>query len=221
MAYQIAHRGWSEHEHEENTRSAFKRAGELGAHGVEFDVRWNDLRGEPVVCHYRRQEKNAESLDEVLSFLKNSQFSVLLLELKECHPRLWEEVKRLLIQYGLLDKTIIFAFPKVAKKFPWSVRKDMRLGIIALFPWSIKRYAKLEPDVILFGYDKRKWTQIIFRLLWWDETIRNIFHLHPSIKFIIGVAQNDEHIAYLESFEGLYGYTLDKKVHPKNIDRST
>ncbi len=211
MSYQIAHRGWSKGVPEENTRNAFRRAEEAGMHGVEFDVRWSDQRAEPVVCHYAWQEKDAESLDEALAFLSTTSFSVLLLELKEYHPFLWSEMKRLLVYYGLMDRTVVFAFPRVAKKFPWETRDRMRLGIISIFPWRINHYAKLKPSIILFGYDERTWTQLLFRAIWWDSSLRKLFHAHPDVGFVIGVAQNDTHISHLDGLEGLYGYTVDKK----------
>jgi hypothetical protein len=211
MSLQIAHRGWSQDNPEENTRAAFRRAEEAGMHGVEFDVRWSDTRAEPVVCHYAWQEKDAESLDHALSFLSTTNFSVLLLELKEYHPFLWTEMKRLLGYYGLIDRTVVFAFPRIAKQFPWETRDKMRLGVISIFPWRMTHYVKLKPAVILFGYDKRKWTQVLFRLVWWDAAMRKLFHMHPDIGFIIGVAQNEKHISHLENLQGLMGYTVDKK----------
>lgn len=213
MQKQITHRGWAAGIPEENTREAFRRAEEADdVNGVEFDVRWSDVRAEPVVCHYAWQEKNAESLDDVLSFLATStSIDVLLLELKEYYPFLWTEIKKLLVYHGLLEKTIIFAFPRVAKKFPWETRERMQLGIISLFPWRVNHYAKLKPASILFGYDKHKWTQILFRLLWWNAFIRKLFRMHPDIKFILGVAQNKKHLVHINSLEGLYGYTVDKK----------
>lgn len=199
---------------EENTREAFRRAEEADdVNGVEFDVRWSDVRAEPVVCHYAWQEKDAESLDDVLSFLVTStSIDVLLLELKEYYPFLWTEIKKLLVYHGLLEKTIIFAFPRVAKRFPWEARERMQLGIISLFPWRVNHYAKLKPASILFGYDKHKWTQILFRLLWWDAFIRKLFRMHPDIKFILGVAQHEKHLVHIHSLEGLYGYTVDKRA---------
>ncbi|NTV44675.1 MAG: glycerophosphodiester phosphodiesterase [Candidatus Yonathbacteria bacterium] len=215
MSYQIAHRGWSKGVPEENTREAFRRAEKAGMHGVEFDVRWSDARAEPVVCHYQWQEKEAESLDDALAFLSTASFSILLLEIKEYHPFLWIEIKRLLAYYGLIEKTVVFAFPRVAKKFPWQTRERMRLGVISIFPWRMAHYAKLKPSVILFGYDDRKWTQVLFRLIWWDSALRRLFHIHPDVGFIIGVAQNDKHISHLEGLDGLYGYTVDRKEGEK------
>ncbi|NTV22522.1 MAG: glycerophosphodiester phosphodiesterase [Candidatus Yonathbacteria bacterium] len=217
MSYQIAHRGWSQDDPEENTRAAFRRAEEAGVHGVEFDVRWSDARAEPVVCHYPWQEKDAESLDQALAFLSTTTFSILLLELKEYHPFLWSEIKRLLLYYGIMDRTVIFAFPRIAKKFPWETRDKMRLGVISIFPWRVGHYAKLKPAVILFGYDRRVWTQLLFRLFWWDATMRKMFRMHPDVGFIIGVAQNDKHISHIESLEGLMGYTVDRKDGKKEI----
>jgi hypothetical protein len=213
MQKQITHRGWAADAPGENTREAFRRAEEAeDVNGVEFDVRWSNERAEPVVCHYEWQEKDAESLDDVLSFLATSKtINVILLEVKEYYPFLWTEIKRLLEYHGLVEKTIIFAFPHVAKKFPWETRERMQLGVISMFPWRVAHYAKLRPASILFGYDKHKWTQILFRLFWWDTFIRKLFHIHPDVKFILGVAQNQKHLVHINSLEGLYGYTVDKQ----------
>lgn len=214
MQKQITHRGWGAYTPKENTREAFRRAEEAdNVNGVEFDVRWSNVRAEPVVCHYEWQEKDAESLEDVLAFLTTSKtMDVILLEVKEYYPFLWTEIKRLLEYYGLVEKTIIFAFPHVAKKFPWETRERMQLGVISMFPWRVAHYAKLKPASILFGYDKHTWTQILFRLFWWDAFIRKLFRIHPDIKFILGVAQNKKHLVHINSLEGLYGYTVDKQT---------
>jgi len=210
MPYQIAHRGVTGGGVAENTRAAFRAAKEDGLHGIEFDVRWSEKREDAVVCHYAWQEDAAELLEEVLEELSLHSFSILLLELKEYHLKLWLRVRGLLVQHKLIEHTVVFAFPRVAEKFPWREREGMKLGIITLFPWQVKKYAKLKPSVILFGYDRRPWTRFLFRLIWWDAGMRRLFRIHPDVAFIAGVAQNEKHIAHLESIDGLHGYTVDK-----------
>ena len=213
MQKQITHRGWAENIPEENTRKAFARSEEASdVDGVGFDVRWSNERAEPVVCHYAWQEKEAESLNDVLAFLASAQtMDVMLIELKEYYPFLWAEIKKLLEYYHLVDKTIIFASPRIAKKFPWETRERMQLGVISIYPWRIHHYAKLKPASILFGYDKLIWKQILFRIFWRDAFIRRLCRVYPDIKFILGIAQNKKHIVHINSLDGLYGYTVDKR----------
>lgn len=161
----IAHRGWSQGEGE-NTLAAFARAAADGRiSGIEFDVRAGLSAGTLLVAHdLPRGGAPTLTLEAAIAFLAGTELE-LFVEVKE--PGIAAAVIEQLVAAGLAERSVVFAFVRVARSFPWKGARPVRLGAILLYPWAMRRFiAAHDPDVILLGWDERRWTRAAFRA-WW------------------------------------------------------
>lgn len=203
----FAHRGWRAGQ-DENTLAAFKKSIENKVDGVEFDIRYGADRRSVVVSHDEVKGDSVLTIGEALQVLQETELE-LLIEFKEYCDELYASVVEHLEKHGLVGRTTIFAFPDIAKKFPWGKKRIIKLGIIAPYPHHIKKYVKMhEPDMVLFGWGNEK-ERLLFRILWKFFSLKNTFSKYPAIKFIIGVAYREEDRLWLSKHEGIYGATAD------------
>jgi len=161
----IAHRGWSQGAGE-NTLAAFARAAESRVFGVEFDIRRDRQSGLLVVSH-DPPDPDAPILtfEAALTFLAGTNLE-LFVEMKEAG--ITDAAIAQLVAAGVAERAVVFAFANIARGFPWSAPRRVRLGAILLYPWTMHRFmAAHRPDVILLGWDERRWTHLAFKA-WWS-----------------------------------------------------
>lgn len=203
----FAHRGWSSG-HEENTISAFKKSHEGGVDGVELDIRLDSDGRSVVVSHDMTSDASVLTLDEALSYLKETNLEILI-ELKEYNARLYEITVELLRLHNLANRSVIFAFPEIAVQFPWKLERDFMLGIISPYPSDLRKHINAyNPDVVLLGWGNNR-ERMKFKIVWSILSLRKTFAKYPSQKFIIGVAFENKDKQWLERHPGLYGITAD------------
>jgi hypothetical protein len=190
----IAHRGWSCGP-EENTLAALRRSVERAdVSGVELDVRRSG-RGALVLSHDEPPEDvELPTLHEAARVLAGTNRD-LLLELKE--TGLQGEVVRILQAADVAPRTILFGFPEIVRDLDWSRPRAVKLGVIAPYPWQIRRlFRRYEPDAILLGWDRRAWTRIGFRA-WWSVFSLPALARRSSSKIIVGVARTTSDLQWL------------------------
>jgi glycerophosphoryl diester phosphodiesterase len=201
----IAHRGWSQGA-DENTLAAFARAAAGRVFGVEFDVRRARGSGTLVVSHDPpRSDAPILELEAVLAVLAGTDLE-LFVEAKEAG--IADAVIARLTAAGLAERSVLFGFADVARSFPWSGVRPVRLGVILPYPWFMNRFmTRYDPDVVLLGWDERPWTRLAFRA--W----RSIFPISRLTQrydkpFIAGVAQRADDLRWL-SEQGVYAAVAD------------
>lgn len=203
----FAHRGWSAGV-EENTLAALRKSIEVGIDGVEFDVRPSHDCRSVVLSHDPVTGAATATLEEALDYLKEGPLEILI-EMKEYSEKFYALVVEHLRQRNLVGRTTIFAFPKEAEQFPWSDRRDIKLGIIAPYPGDIKKYIRAyNPDMILLGWGNKK-ERLQFKIAWSFLSLDKAFARYPSIKFVVGVAYTQKDKGWLFKQAGLYGVTAD------------
>jgi Glycerophosphoryl diester phosphodiesterase family len=202
----FAHRGWRAGA-DENTLTAFARAaGQAGISGVELDVRRAPDGDTLLVCHDPPGPgKNTLSLDAALAFLSRTNLE-LFVELKE--RGIAAPVIDRLVAAGMAERSVVFAFPPVARAFPWQGARPVRLGIIEVFPWKLdgamRAYA---PDVLFIGWDDRPWTRSAFRAWWSVASLARLAERH-GVPVAVGIVQRAADLDWLRR-QGIYAAVTD------------
>lgn len=205
----FAHRGWSTGEGE-NTLSAFKKSAEANLDGVELDVRFGRANEGVIVVHDYMGQTDLLSLDEALGYLCTTRLELLIEFKGQRIPELYIAVRNLLVKHGLLGVATIFAFPELARMFPWDKPRDVALGIISPYPRNIRNdIEKYNPDMILLGWGNAH-ERFFFKTIWSILSLARVVKKYPKIKFIVGVAYNSGDVNWLSKQGGLYGATVDK-----------
>jgi hypothetical protein len=191
----IAHRGWAEGK-DENTLAAFSRAaGDARIAGVELDVCRAADTGALVVSHDPPlRAEDALTLDAALAVLAPTGLE-LLVEIKQ--EGLAPAVIERLVAHKLASRAVVFAFANVAGSFPWQGTRPVRLGVIVTYPWELDRIIRaLRPDVVLLGWDARRWTRIAFRAWWSVFSLPRLARRH-GVPVVVGVAQRKVDLDWL------------------------
>jgi hypothetical protein len=202
----IAHRGWAAG-HQENSLAAFERAaGDPELSGVEFDICRAGDAGTLLVAHDPpRQAEGALTLDAALSFLSGTHLQ-LFVEIKQ--EGLAPAVIDMLVARKLAERSIVFAFADVARSFPWRDARQVRLGVIVMYPWQldlmVRRFA---PDVLLLGWDDRAWTRMAFRA-WWSLFSLDRLGRRHRLPVVAGIVQRSSDLAWL-SRQHVYAAVAD------------
>jgi hypothetical protein len=207
----IAHRGWCGGAGE-NTLAAFARAAaDPRIAGVELDVRRAADGNALVVSHDPPAPGQAPlTLDSALLQLASTALE-LLVEIKEAG--IAEDVIATLAARGVAERALVFAFAPVARSFPWSAPRPVRLGIIVEHPWQIARaVAEHAPDVLLTGWDARAWTRIAFRA-WWSVFSLEALGRRHKLPVVVGVVQRPADLAWL-SRQRIYAAVADMDRFP-------
>jgi glycerophosphoryl diester phosphodiesterase len=201
----FAHRGWRAGAGE-NTLAAFARAaGEPGISGVELDVR-GAPDGTLLVCHDPPPAgANTVTFDAALAFLAGTNLE-LFIELKE--RGIAQRVVDRLVAAKLADRSVVFAFAPVARSFPWSAARAVRLGIIVLYPWTVGRAMRAyAPDVLFLGWDYRAWTRAAFQAWWSVFSLARLAGRH-KVPVVVGIVQRAVDLAWLER-QGVHAAVTD------------
>ena len=191
----VAHRGWSAGPME-NALAAFRQGmRHPDLDGLEFDVRRHP-NGELVVVHDPpAHNENPPTFDDVLSLLRDCD-KELFIELKD--EDLFSDALKSVRQFGLVKRSVIFGFPKVANTFPWQEPRPIRLGIIGHLPWQAPGIAaRYRPDVMMTGHDYRWWVKAIFRLWWTTFKLRRLATLADA-PLMTGICKTKDDWAWME-----------------------
>lgn len=202
----VAHRGWCEGPGE-NTAEAFATAAaDRRVCGVEFDVCRAPGADTLLVSHDPPPNAGAAlSLDEALSQLAPTRLD-LLVEIKQAG--LAEAVAERLAAHGVADRSVVFAFPAVARSFPWRRPRPVRLGIIVEYPWHLPRTVReLAPDMLFLGWDARAWTRLAFRA-WWSAFSLEATAQRYGIPVVAGVVQRPGDLDWLAR-QGVHAAVAD------------
>jgi|HubBroStandDraft_4_1064222.scaffolds.fasta_scaffold157254_2 hypothetical protein len=201
----FAHRGWRAGG-DENTLAAFARAAaEIGISGIELDVRAAP-DGTLVVCHDPPvAADNTLTFDAALAFLSGTKLE-LFIELKE--GGIAQAVIDKLAAADMAERAVVFAFAPVARSFPWSAARPVRLGIIVLFPWTIGRAMRaFAPDVLFLGWDYRAWSRVAFQAWWSVFSLARLARRH-RVPVVVGIVQRAVDLAWLER-QGVHAAVTD------------
>lgn len=202
----IAHRGWCEGPRE-NTGDAFARAAaDQRVSGVELDVCCAPGSDMLLVSHDPPPSAGAAlSLDDALTLLCPTRLE-LFVEIKQAG--LAEGVAERLAAHGVAARSVVFAFPPVARSFPWRGPRSVRLGIIVEYPWHLPRAVReLAPDVLFLGWDARAWTRLAFRA-WWTALSLERTAQRCGIPVVAGVVQRPGDLDWLAR-QGVHAAVAD------------
>jgi len=191
----FAHRGWCAGA-QENTLASFTRAaGTTGIAGIELDVRAAADGRTLLVCHDPPRAGTIPlTLDAALSYLAGTNLE-LYVELKE--PGLAPRVIDKLAVAGMAERSVVFAFAPVARSFPWTDRRPVRLGIIVTMPWALAGAVQAHaPDVLFMGWDDRPWTRAAFQA-WWSVFSLGGLGTRYRVPVVIGVVQRAQDLDWL------------------------
>jgi glycerophosphoryl diester phosphodiesterase len=190
----FAHRGWCAGA-DENTLAAFTRAaGQAGISGIELDVR-RASDGTLLVCHDPpRAGAPTLTLDAALDYLAGTNLE-LFVELKE--PGIAQPVIDKLVAAKMAERAVMFAFAPVARSFPWTGARPVRLGIIEVYPWNLNRAVRAYgPDVLFLGWDNRAWTRAAFRAWWSMFSLAQLGRRH-KVPVVIGIVDRAADLDWL------------------------
>ncbi len=205
----VAHRGWAKGSNE-NTLVAFEQAVLNNMDGVELDIRRSSDGDEIIVSHNFTDDAGVLTLKEALEYLKDKDLEIFI-ELKEYSDELFDEAENLLKLYELKEKSVLFAFQKIARKFPFNDRKGFNLGIIS-YPWNIRKdILKFNQDFIMMGYTSFL-TRIAFRLYWQIFSLSSVFKKYSDKKFVIGVTRSEKEREWMLKEKGLYALIADNSL---------
>jgi glycerophosphoryl diester phosphodiesterase len=205
----IAHRGWSQGA-SENTLAAFARAAaDPRVAGVEFDVRRDASSDVLLVTHdVPHGDASTLTLDAALAFLAKTDLE-LFIEAKQ--PGIAEALMAALIAAGMAERSVVFAFTDVAQSLPWTKRRRVRLGAILLYPWTMHRFiAAHDPDVILLGWDERRWTRAAFRTWWSAFSLARLSRRYGK-PVVAGIVRRPDDLDWLET-QHVYAAVADMDV---------
>jgi glycerophosphoryl diester phosphodiesterase family protein len=191
----FAHRGWCAGAGE-NTLAAFTRAADqAGISGIELDVRRAADGHTLLVCHDPpRPGATTLSLDAALEFLSGTNLE-LFVELKE--QDLAPSVIDRLVATKMAERSVVFAFAPVARAFPWTARRAVRLGLIEVFPWKLNRAMRAyAPDMLFLGWDDRAWTRAAFRAWWSAASLMRLSERH-HVPVAVGIVQRTADLDWL------------------------
>jgi glycerophosphoryl diester phosphodiesterase len=202
----FAHRGWRAGAGE-NTLAAFARAaGEAAIAGVELDVRRAPDGNTLLVSHDPPcPGEPTLSFHAALEFLAGTNLE-LYVELKErdIAPLVIER----LVAAKMAERSVVFAFAPVARPFPWTGARPVRLGIIEVFPWNLNRAMRAyAPDALFLGWDDRAWTRSAFRAWWSVSSLERLAQRH-RVPVAVGIVQRAADLDWLAR-QGVHAAVTD------------
>ena len=202
----FAHRGWCAGPGE-NTVAAFTRAAsQASIAGIELDVRRAADGDTLLVCHDPpRPGATTLTFDAALEFLSSTNLE-LFVELKE--PDIAPMVIERLVAAKMAERSVVFAFPPVARAFPWTQARVVRLGIIEVFPWRLNRAMRdYAPDMLFLGWDDRAWTRTAFRAWWSVASLARLRQRH-HVPVAVGIVQRTADLDWLRR-QGVHAAVTD------------
>ena len=214
--------------HQGNTMSDFKKAYDLGVHGIETDVLFNK-DGDLIVYHpgtltpdptnlswleARKKHPDLLQLGHLLSFLHSRPDLKCCLELKQNSSRLAMKVAESVIYFEVEDQVFITAFqdrkPILGLETDGKLLIDIKRAypkikthLISPFPFNLPLVAEeYRPDMISFGWlDDSIVSKLFFNLAIkpWIDLKRDIKILHEKgIKVLGGITNDPNAMLYFD-----------------------
>lgn len=201
----ISHRGRKTGERENSIKS-FEKALELGAEGIECDLRLNP-DNEVVVSHDKiLASDNTNShlfLPELFDYIKSKK-KPFFLELKSSSPILIQEIIKKIEEDNLWELVHIIGFSvfiKTALKFQNQYPK-LRVIPFVNFPiYSFIKPPQKSYGVFMGWIDEWRGSQFLFRKLISRERLNKLVKLYQKngFKVMAGVINNLEGLSYLKN----------------------
>src|SRR3989338_7778749 len=201
----ISHRGRKNGE-KENSLASFKKAIELGAEGIECDLRL-DSDNEVVVSHDKILASDTTNklltLDELFDYIKSKNESFFL-EVKSSSPILIQKIIEKTEKENLWEIVHIIGFSffiKTALKFQNQYPKLRILPFVNFPLYSFIRPPAKSYGVFLGWIDEWPFSQSVFRTLLSPERLKNLVQLYRKngFKVMAGVINSEKGLQYFKN----------------------
>src|SRR3989344_7525914 len=201
----ISHRGRKNGE-KENSLASFKKAIELGAEGIECDLRLSP-DNEVVVSHDKILASDITNklltLDALFDYIKSKK-KPFFLEVKSSSPILVEKIIKKIEKDNLWELVHIIGFSffiKTALKFQDKYPKLRVIPFVNFPPYSFVKPPKKSYGVFLGWIDSWRGSQFLFQKLIPQTRLNNIVKLYQKNVFKVmgGVINNAEGIKYFKN----------------------
>ncbi len=203
----ISHRGRKTGE-KENSLASFEKAIELGAEGIECDLRLN-LDNEVVVSHDKILASDTTNklltLDELFDYIKSKK-KPFFLEVKSSSPLLVQKIIEKIEKENLWGLVYIIGFSvfiKTALKFQDKYPK-LRIIQFVNFPlYSFVRLPKKSYGIFLGWMDDWRGSQFLFQKLIPQDILGKLAKLYQrkGFKVMAGVINNEKGLKYFKNSE--------------------
>ena len=201
----ISHRGRKTGERE-NSLASFEKAIEIGAEGIECDLRLNP-DNEVVVSHDKILASDTTdkllTLNELFEYIKSKK-KPFFLEVKSSSPILAEKIIRKIEKENLWEIVHVIGFSvfiKTALKFQNQYPK-LRVIPFVNFPlYSFIRPPQKSYGVFLGWIDEWPFSQSVFRTLLSPQRLKNLVRLYQKngFKVMAGVINNEGGLRYFKN----------------------
>ena len=201
----ISHRGRKNGE-KENSLASFKKAIELGAEGIECDLRLSP-DNEVVVSHDKILASDITNklltLDALFDYIKSKK-KPFFLEVKSSSPILVEKIIKKIEKENLWDMVHIIGFSTVIKSGLTAQKKYPKLRVMPFVnfpPLSFIKIPQKSYGLFLGWIDSWRGSQFLFQKLIPQTRLNNIVKLYQKNGFKVmgGVINNAEGIKYFKN----------------------
>jgi len=201
----ISHRGRKNGE-KENSLASFKKAIELGAEGIECDLRLSP-DNEVVVSHDKILASDTTNklltLDALFDYIKSKK-KPFFLEVKSSSPILVEKIIKKIEKENLWDMVHIIGFSTVIKSGLTAQKKYPKLRVMPFVnfpPLSFIKIPQKSYGLFLGWIDSWRGSQFLFQKLIPQTRLNNIVKLYQKNGFKVmgGVINNAEGIKYFKN----------------------
>ena len=201
----ISHRGRKTGE-KENSLASFKKAIELGAEGIECDLRLSP-DNEVVVSHDKILASDTTNklltLDALFDYIKSKK-KPFFLEVKSSSPILVEKIIKKIEKENLWDMVHIIGFSTVIKSGLTAQKKYPKLRVMPFVnfpPLSFIKIPQKSYGLFLGWIDSWRGSQFLFQKLIPQTRLNNIVKLYQKNGFKVmgGVINNAEGIKYFKN----------------------
>ena len=210
----ISHRGRKTGE-KENSLEAFEKALEMGADGIECDLRFT-INDKVIVSHDKISDseyKDQLSLSDLFDYIKYKK-KPFFLELKSSSPKLVKQVSEKIKKENLWDLVHLIGFSiyiKTALSFQAKYPKLRVIPFLNLPILSFIRPPKKSYGVFLGWIDEWKGSQQIFKTLISQNRLKKLkkFYNDRGFRVMAGVINNEKGIKYFKN-AGITDIVTDK-----------
>ena len=201
----ISHRGIKTGE-KENSLASFKKAIELGAEGIECDLRLSP-DNEVVVSHDKILASDTTNklltLDALFDYIKSKK-KPFFLEVKSSSPILVEKIIKKIEKENLWDMVHIIGFSTVIKSGLTAQKKYPKLRVMPFVnfpPLSFIKIPQKSYGLFLGWIDSWRGSQFLFQKLIPQTRLNNLVKLYQKNGFKVmgGVINNAEGIKYFKN----------------------
>jgi len=199
----ISHRGRKTGE-KENSLEAFEKALEMGADGIECDLRFT-INDKVIVSHDKISDseyKDQLSLSDLFDYIKYKK-KPFFLELKSSSPKLVKQVSEKIKKENLWDLVHLIGFSiyiKTALSFQAKYPKLRVIPFLNLPILSFIKPPKKSYGVFLGWIDEWKWSQRVFQGMLPQERLSKLKKLYErnGFKVMAGVINNGKGLNYFK-----------------------